>query len=135
MAKTTIPGWIAKSEALLTAVTKESVQTLAREANKSRFKGGKMPIDTGFLTNSMMAKIGSLPSGASVKPENYNRMEWDSGPVTLVINSMGAGDTIFIGWTAEYARFMENRFGFMRSASQRWPEFVDESVMQLRALK
>ena len=135
MAKTTIPDWIAKSEALLTAVTQESVQTLAREANKSRFKGGKMPIDTGFLTNSMMAKIGSLPVGDSVRPEGYSAMEWDSGPVTLVINSIDAGDTIFIGWTAEYARYMENRFGFMRSAAQRWPEFVDESVMQLRALK
>lgn len=131
----TIPEWIAKTEGLLTAVIQESAQSVAIEANKSRFKGGKMPIDTGFLTNSMMASIGTLPTGESKRPDGYSRLEWDSGQVSLVINSMAPGDTIFIGWTAEYALFMENRYGFMRSAAQKWPEFVNEAVSLVSKLK
>lgn len=134
MANVTVPEWVAKSENLLTAVIQESTQTLAREANRSRFKGGKMPIDTGFLTNSMSARIGSLPTGQSMRPDGYSALDWDGAQVNAVINSMDAGDVIFIGWTAEYARYMENRFGFMRSASQRWPEFVNDSVSLLRSM-
>lgn len=135
MANVTIPQWLEKTESLLTAVVQESVQTVAREANRSRFKGGKMPIDTGFLTNSLQARIGSLPSGESTRPEGYSNLDWDGAQVNTVINSMDAGDIIFIGWTAEYARYMENRYGFMRSAAQKWPEFVNESVDMVRRFK
>lgn len=132
MAAITIPDWIRKSKQLTEAVVKDAALELAIEANKSRFKGGKMPIDTGFLTNSIRASIGSLPSGNNVAPDNYSQLEWDSGNVALTINSLELGDKLFIGWTAEYAPYMENRFMFARSAAQQWPEIVAKSVAKVK---
>ena len=128
----TIPDWIKQSKQLTEAVIKDAWLELAIEANKSRFKGGRMPIDTGFLTNSTKASIGSLPSGTSVAPDNYSQLEWDSGNVALTINGMEIGDKLYIGWTASYAQYMENRYMFARSATQKWPEIVNDSVSKMR---
>ncbi len=131
----TIPEWIAKTEGLLTAVIQESVQSVAIDASVPWFKGGKMRVVTGFLRNSEAAEIGSLPAGESKRPEDYANSDFDPSAIILVINQMKLGDTIYIGWTAEYARFMENRYGFMRSAAQKWPEFVNEAVSLVSKLK
>jgi hypothetical protein len=71
-----IDEFIRKSQVLTTGVVREAAQSMIEEAQTSRFKGGKMPRVTGFLTNSGKAQIGSLPSGESRPPPGYMAGEW-----------------------------------------------------------
>lgn len=122
-----------KAIPMATAIVKKSAEKLAEEANTSRFKGGNTPVDTSFLINSLHASIGTVPSGESVKPSGYTVQDWNSSQVTVVINGMELGDTLYLGWTAEYAPFMENRYGFARLATQNWQNIVSETTLEARA--
>ena len=42
------------------------------------------------------------------------------------------GDTVYVGWTANYARPREYRDGFLASAAQKWPDFVDKNAARAR---
>lgn len=129
---TTIPDWIKKVKGLELAVIQDASLSLARVANTNYNSGGKTPVDTGFLINSIKAAIDTLPAGQNKKPVGFRAADWDEGAVLAVINSMKLGDVLFIGWTAEYAPYMENRFMFARSAAQQWPEIVDKSVVKVK---
>lgn len=99
----------------LQAVARESVQDVAEIANQPRAKGGRMPVDTGFLRNSIRAAIGETPSSGS-------------GSVIETLARWDAGESITVGWTAVYARPMEYRYGFMRGAVELWPRIVDANA-------
>jgi len=106
------------------AVAKEAAQELAEEVSKPIAKGGRMPVDTGFLRNSMAAALNSIPSGESSDV-------FDMQPVTLAINKLKAGDRLVLGFTANYARAMEYRYYFVRSAAMNWPLHVDKSIKKV----
>lgn len=130
-----------KAIPMATAIVKKSAEKLAEEANlqgpsvanPAGGKGGHLPVDTSFLINSLYASIGTVPSGPSVKPKGFTSVDWDSAQVTVVINGMELGDTLYLGWTAEYAPFMENRYGFARLATQNWQNIVSETTLEARA--
>lgn len=134
-----IKNWRNKTEQRMELVFQESIQELAKEINTPREKGGNMPVDTGFLINSITAAINSRPVGPSKKPKGYSQPVWDSAPFLLVVNSAKIGDKVTVGWTAEYAQRMEfgftgqdslgrnynqKGFGFVRLAVQNWPQIV-----------
>ena len=119
-----IKNWRNKTEQRMELVFQESVQEVAKTANKPRAKGGYMPVDTGFLINSLTAAINSIPSGRGKQPDGYNQQAWDATPVLLVVNKAKIGDRVTLGWTANYAIYMEARYGFMRLAAQQWPQIV-----------
>ena len=121
-----IDDFIRKSEALTTGVVREAAQSMIEEAQTSRFKGGKMPRDTGFLTNSGKAQIGSLPSGESRPPPG-------AGQLQAVLAQLQPGDIFYYGWTAAYARKMEIRYMFAQSAAQNWQQHVARAVTELKA--
>ena len=109
-------------------VVKQSAQDVGEIAQRPVAKGGNMPIDTGFLRNSLVAGLNGTTSL--------------SGPDAYVLAIAGAelGDTIFFGWTASYARFVEygtqgraGRF-FMLNAAQQWPQIVARNAEKARAL-
>mgnify|MGYP007087006928 CR=1 FL=1 len=125
----TISKWTQRMNVAMEAVAKESAQELAEEVSKPIAKGGRIPVDTGFLRNSMAAALNSIPSGESSD-------SFDMQPVTLVINKLKAGDRLVLGFTANYARVMEYRYFFVRSAAQNWPLHVDKSIKKVsRAIK
>lgn len=129
-----IDDFIRKSEALTTGVVREAAQSMIEEAQTSRFKGGKMPVDTGFLTNSGKAQIGSLPSGADKKQKDYADQEWKGGgQLQAVLAQLKPGDIFYYGWTAAYARKMEIRYMFAQSAAQNWQQHVSRAVTELKA--
>ena len=129
-----IDDFIRKSEALTTGVVREAAQSMIEEAQTSRFKGGKMPIDTGFLTNSGKAQIGSLPSGADKTQKDYTNQEWlGGGQLQAVLSQLQPGDIFYYGWTAAYARKMEIRYMFAQSAAQNWQQHVSRAVTELKA--
>lgn len=108
--------WSRKTQARTNATLKNACQMLVEEVQRTRGKGGNMPVDTGFLRNSGLAQIGSLPSGSS-SPSNMTA-------AVLVINQIQPGDRFYFGWVANYAKYMEARYAFMRLAAQNWDNIV-----------
>lgn len=121
-----------KYETMLEATVKEAAQNLANEAQQSRSRGGKMPVDLGFLANSFSAALNSTPSGPSEAPPGYTQQDWDSSPIALVINRVKIGDRLVLGYTANYAPYMEARYAFVRSAAQNWNQHVDKAARKVR---
>ena len=127
--------WVEKANKRALAIFRDSAQRLGEEANKPEARGGKMPVDTGFLRNSFVASKDGMPTKQSL-------------PLPLVLISVQLGETVYVGWTAKYARRMEFGFegadklgrtysqagkGFMRSAAQRWPQIVNESARAVKS--
>jgi hypothetical protein len=126
-----IDEWILMSEELTGAVVKEASQELAIAANNPVGNGGRMRVDTGFLRNSIVASLNQIPSGPDVKPDNYSKIGWEPTEVATTINRMKPDDTLYIGWSAEYAAYRENQDFFARTAAQNWSKYVDDAVLRL----
>ena len=129
MAKTfsaQVDDWIAKSERLSMAVLQQATQAVINDANTPVAKGGRMRVDTGFLRNSLKAKIGSMPSGTATAGN------WSDSEVVLTLTRLQPGQVFYAGWTANYARPREHYDGFLRMAAQKWQEQVDAAARQLR---
>jgi hypothetical protein len=129
-----VGDWVLETEARLLAVFKASAQELFSIAQTTRFEGGNLPIDTGFLRNSL---VSGLNGSTSL-----------SGPDSYVIAIAGAaiGDSVIAGWTAEYARRMEygfvgqdalgryynqRGFGYVRGAAVQWQQIVDRNAARI----
>lgn len=112
----------------MTLVVQQSAQDVGELAQRPVAKGGNMPVDTGFLRNSLVAGLNGSTSLSG--PDAYS----------LAIAGAEAGDTIFFGWTAAYARYVEygtqgraGRF-FMLNAAQQWQAIVARNAEKARAL-
>jgi len=123
-----INKFISSSNERIEAVFKQSAQEIIQEAQTDYNKGGNMPRDTSFLINSGQAAIGRLPIGPDEQPEGYTPRDWDAGETVTTINRWRVGETLYFGWTANYARPMENRFKFMRKAAQNWQYTVAKNA-------
>ncbi len=73
-------------------VVKQSVQEVIGIAQTTVAQGGRMPVVTSFLRNSLASEL--------------NGSQMDQGPdaATLTIALMKPGDLMRFGWTAPYAR-------------------------------
>lgn len=120
----TVSDWVKRQELAMEAVVKEAAQDLAEDVTTPRAKGGRLPVDTGFLRNSIAAAVNSIPSG---EPSDV----FDMQPTILAINKVKAGDRLVIGFTAEYARAMEFKYFFVRSAAQNWPTHVTNATKRV----
>lgn len=137
-----LPRWVDKIKGLQNAVIQTSAQRLAEKAQlqgpsvaRGGGKGGRLPIDEGFLRATFSAQIGAMPAGPSEAPAGGftgGEDEW-AAPVTLVIAGMRPGDVLFMGWSAKYARAMEARYGFMKGAAEEWQSIVDGAVREAKA--
>lgn len=119
-----VDDWIKKSERLTHAVMQESVQAVVNEAQTPIAKGGRMPIQTGYLRNSCTANIGGMPR------------EGDNGGDAQIANTLVSwkpGQTLYIGWVASYSRAMNVKYGFLSLAAQNWKKHVDATVRNLRS--
>lgn len=123
--------FVAKSEVLMTEAFRESAQRTINEAQKPRESGGNMPVDTGFLRNSGQASLNTLPSGEAIKPKDFAGGAWSAEEAARVINQAQLGDRVIFGWVANYAPYMEARYGFLRLAAQNWPQTVREVAKEI----
>ena len=115
-------------------VLQSSFQDFVDNAQESVGRGGKMRVDTGFLRASGRASIGNVPTGPSKQPEDapvgqytgvYDDFDGSGGQATkAVILDLKLGDTIYFGWTAEYARARELHDGFLEASAMNWPRYV-----------
>lgn len=142
-----VSAWAAKSEARMTAVFRDAAQSVAEDVKKTIPNGGKMPIDTGFLRASLMASTAQMPT-LDDSPEKDKSYPDDNAQIELVIAGAQLGQTIYLGFTAVYARRLEYGFtgtdslgrtynqqglGFVRKSAQKWPLIVKESATKIKA--
>lgn len=125
-----VSRFVRQSEDRMDAVVKESAQRVIEVAQTPRAKGGRLPLDTGFLRASGKVAINAIPSGPS-KAGDGNPGAFDIGSITLTIANTRPGDTITFGWTAIYARKMEERYAFAEAAAMEWPSIVRQVSREL----
>ncbi len=126
-----VSAWARKAQARTDAVVKTAAAKVFEVAQTPRARGGRMPVDTAFLRATGSAALNRLPAGPS-RPGEGNPGDWEAS-VTLTIAGMRAGDTIYMGWTAVYARKMEERYGFMKGAAAQWQSIVAQSAAEVKA--
>lgn len=115
-------------ERQMTYVAKDATQSVVMEAQRERNQGGRLPVRTGFLRSSIAAAIGTLPAGP-IKGDPNRR--YPAGSIGAQLVRWRPEDAPFyVGWSAIYARKMEYRYGFLRSATQRWDTFVNASILK-----
>jgi hypothetical protein len=110
----------------LEGVFQQSAQDLIAQAQQPVAQGGRMPVDTGFLRNSLVSGLNG--STALSGADSY----------VMAIAGAEPGDTIHAYWTASYARYVEygaqgrpGRF-FARGAAQDWQRIVKENVAKVK---
>jgi len=123
----TLDQWTKKTEKRIDAVLKDATQSVIAVAQQTKAKGGRMPVDTGNLRNSLQSSVagGAMGEGAS----SY----------ILAAAGMKGGDLATFTWTAEYAAAVNNgnrgRPGahFVEGAVDQWPAIVRASIAKAKA--
>ena len=108
--------------------------------------GGNLPIELGFLRASLMASTAAMPPTKDTKPERGVTYAYSPAEVNTVISNAKLGDTIYFGFTANYARRMEygfngvdslgryyeqRGFGFVRKGAMNWQDIVARNARRL----
>jgi len=113
-----------RGEAVFKASAQETISIMQRVgpsvANPDASGGGNMPVDTGFLRNSLHVDVGN---GASSGGDQYSE-----GEVALTLGGASLGDTVTASYGANYAPQMEERYGFVRLAALQWPQTVKKMI-------
>lgn len=132
-----VDDFIRESQERLDAVIKQSTSDLIEEMQTPVAKGGNMPVDTGFLRNSLVVTLGS-PSSAVKFNEGGSGGGLSQG-YEMAIAGFGAGETLYGVYTANYAGFVHYGVGgrqgrmWIDLAAQRWPQIVANNVNRLRS--
>lgn len=116
-----------KTKAQMRDVFSEAVQDVIEAAQQPKASGGRMPVDTGNLRNSLASGLNG----------SFGAPSADGYIVTL--SQLEIGDIAQFAWTAPYARRMELGFfgtdslgrtyeqpgnHFVGVAAAQWPQFV-----------
>ena len=123
----TLDQWTKKTDKRIDAVLQDAGQSVIAVAQVSRNKGGRMPVITGNLRNSLES---SIAGGAKVDGEES---------YILVAGNMKGGDLGTFVWRAKYAAAVNNgRNGrpgahFVEGAVDQWPAIVRASIAKAKA--
>ena len=114
----------------LLKVAQQSLQEVIQEAQTPVGAGGNLPVDTGFLRNSLTIEV----RGAQVAEGG------DS--FTLGIAQLQLGDPISFAWTAQYAIPRHYAVGvgqggglWRDAAAAKWSSIVQKNANRLRAMR
>lgn len=133
-----LEAWAKRASVRAESVVKTAVQAVADDANlegpsvanPDGGRGGRMPIDQGFLKGSIAAAVGEMPRG----PTRPTDTSVTTTSPAIAIAGWDMRESLYIGWTAEYAELMENRYGFMEGALQKWPDFVRAALSKTEGM-
>ena len=132
----TLDQWTIKTQRRIDAVLKDATQTTIAIAQKTKAKGGRMPVITNTLRDSLES---SIAGGASSEGESSH---------ILVAPLMEGGDLATFTWTAKYARRVNDGFvgddklgrnysqvgaHFVEGAVDQWPAIVRASIAKAKA--
>ena len=90
-------------------VARQSIDDVVRIAQTPVAKGGNMPVDTGFLRNSLVVELRNAEA-AKGTPDDGKESNTSLDAVTLGLSSMQLGDPFSVAWVAEYA--LRRHYGF-----------------------
>lgn len=125
-----VGSWVAATKERQTAVFRESVQRLVAEMQKPVARGGNMPVDTGYLRNSLLGSTTAIPT-------MRDQATAEADQIAATISGLDIGDTFYAGWTANYARHVHygtrGRQGrlWRDLAAQKWQRIVDGAATDL----
>lgn len=139
-----VAEWAREVEGAIGAIFRESAQELASEmdllleqtvyaqpASESGYQR------TGFLRASLVASTSAMPLLTRENPGVA--VPVDLGPIVLVINGADIGDTLYLGYTANYAAFVhysangERGRPWVTMAAQRWPIIVERVSARVKS--
>ena len=130
MAKTfaaQIADWADRTEDKMKRVAQASIQEVMTIAQTTVAQGGNMPVDLGFLRNSLVSSL----DGAEVArgEDSY----------TMAIAGMQIGQPMRFAWTAEYAVPRHYAVGVGQGgglwrdlAAQQWQAIVDRNAKAVK---
>lgn len=131
-----INDWVLATDERIETVFKKSVERTVETMQRPVAKGGNMPVDTGFLRNSLQSSLNSPILAVMANPGVP--VAYDDQGVTLTILSAELGDTIYAVYGANYARYVEyganGRPGraFVRQAAAKWKSTVSQAAVELQ---
>ena len=129
-------AWSGVTGENLTALLRNSVQALAKEASTTIPNGGRVPVKTGNLARSVV--VDNQP------PKIIEGVA--KGDYSLGIAAIVPGQTVFIGWQAAYSRrlnygfvgadslgrvYNQSGFGFAEATAAKWPAIVQAQAAKL----
>ena len=121
-----------KFERRYRAVARTAVQDTVAIAQRPRGAGGRMPVVTSFLRASIAANVGSMPSGESVNPGGRFTYTGTILAESLLKWRPEKGEVLYVGWVAQYSRYMEARYGFLRGATEVWDITVAKAAKKVK---
>lgn len=131
-----VGDWATSVTGALDTIFHESVQDLVSELTSL------VPVDTGFLRASLLASNTAMPELNRPNPNPdaaKNSIHLDRGPIELVILGTDVGDTIYLGYTANYGAYVHygsnGRPGrpWVDMVAQRWPQIVAARAAEVKA--
>lgn len=117
--------WARKVEGAVEIVFKESAQELVTQLN------ALVPVDTGFLRSSLTASTSAMPVLALSNPGGTFNV--DAGEIMLVIAGADIGDTIYLGYTANYGAHVH--YGANGRPGRPWVDMVAQRWGSIVAAK
>ena len=123
----TLDQWTKKTEKRIDAVLKDATQSVVAVAQQTKAKGGRMPVDTGNLRNSLQSSVAGGASGEG------------ASSYIMVAGNMKGGDVATFTYTAAYSKAVNNgnrgRPGahFVEGAVDQWPAIVRASIAKAKA--
>lgn len=131
----TVDAWVSETVDRTERVFKGAAQEVIKDAQLTVAKGGRMPVVSSNLRNSLVSGLNGSTSLSG--PEAYR--------ISLIAK---LGDTIEGGWTMPYAMRIEFGFTgtdslgrsynqaprfFLRGAAQKWPAIVQKEAAKAKA--
>lgn len=129
-----VDEWVKRSQKRMERVAKTATLSVIEEAQTPVAKGGNMRVDTGFLRASGQVSLDGMPSGPTRPPEDGEKVSASDVDTIATIGKAQLGDTIWWGWTANYAKYREVFDGFLGLAVQKWQDHVDAAVRKVKNL-
>ena len=132
-----VDDFIDKVERRRTAVFRTATQEVIKDMQTPVAKGGNMPVDTGYLRNSL---VSSLNGGAPVERIGTDAEGGRPDGYLLVLGRMKWGDEAIFGYQANYARAQEYGFRgragrlFVQSAARKWKSKVRQAANRARSI-
>lgn len=135
-----IDAWIGDAIERRDLVAKEAAQRQFERVLTPRAKGGNMRVDTGFLRASAKVSLdnpvlGLEENSAKGRSEDQKGVvifPFDEGAISLTINRMEWGQTLWMVFSANYAKPREHKDLFVRSSVALWQDDVDWAVNLVR---
>jgi hypothetical protein len=127
-----VAEWARKVQGAELLIFQESAQELVSQLT------ALVPVDTGFLRSSLRASTTAMPV-MSLENPGAGAFNLDAGEISLVIAGADIGNTIYLGYTANYGAHIHyganGRAGrpWVAMVAQRWQQIVNEKAAKIRS--